>query len=256
LAGDVKSRQRKSDGTVRDLRPAQWRGNVNWQASLLDVAPSECIVTYSLETGRRTSPPAPPRFVPVEIDQRTLLDCFGGVVMTAPEKDARAMQRWITLAEVEAIVGGGVEERRAKIRQGGLAGDLRWTREVFENGLTRWVRPTDWLPEPEWERGRLGRLRGHFDERGVRVEVRRDCAVSCFGIAETAQNRGGRPPKWDWDAFWVELCALVHEEGVPATQAELVGKLHQWFIDQSDKAPAESEIKRRVSKLMRRLNSG
>ena len=86
------------------------------------------------------------------------------------------MQQYLSLAEVEEIVGGNVDERREKIRRAGLAGDLRWTREVFESGLTRWVRATDWVPEPEWERERLALLRGHVDERGVRVEIRRDCA--------------------------------------------------------------------------------
>ena len=62
---------------------------------------------------------------------------------------------------------------------------------------------------------------------------------------------GGRPPKWDWDAFWVEICRIVYLDGVPSTQAEMVRKIQEWFVQQVDAVPADSEIKKRVSKLFR-----
>jgi hypothetical protein len=78
LAGDVKSRKRNPDGTIKNLRPVQWRteAKIDWQASLLDVAVSESPIMVSLTTGRRTSPPPEARMVQVEIDLETLLDHF------------------------------------------------------------------------------------------------------------------------------------------------------------------------------------
>ena len=71
------------------------------------------------------------------------------------------------------------------------------------------------------------------------------------GSSGPAVATGGRPPKWDWEAFWVRLCVMIHNDGVPETQAELVRKLQDWFGKTQGDMPHESEIKKRVSKLFR-----
>ncbi|MCE3247015.1 MAG: hypothetical protein K0R41_840 [Geminicoccaceae bacterium] len=162
------------------------------------------------------------------------------------------MSRWITLAEVESIVGGGVKERREKIRQAGLANDLRWTRERFPNGLTRWVQPTDWLPEPEWENGRLGSLPGHPDRDAAGLEFRRDCVLSCFGVTGIAKNRGGRPQEWDWEGAAIGSFGQVYRGNAaePKRLADVERLLSQWFLAHRDKAPAESEVRKHARKLL------
>jgi hypothetical protein len=162
------------------------------------------------------------------------------------------MQRWTRLAEVEAIVGGNVEERREKIRRAGLAGDLRWAREVFHNGLTRPVQPTDWLQEPDWEHGHLGNLANYPDRATSYVEIRRDCVLSCFGIAETGRHRGGRLPKHDWEDAAIGVFGMVYRGGAaePKKLADVETLLSQWFLDHRDEAPVESEIRKHARKLV------
>lgn len=66
-------------------------------------------------------------------------------------------------------------------------------------------------------------------------------------------SRRGRLAKWEWEDCFVEICRIVHLDGLPKSQAEMVRKLQDWFISQVDNHPAESEIKKRVSKVFRAI---
>lgn len=66
-------------------------------------------------------------------------------------------------------------------------------------------------------------------------------------------NRGGRPAKWEWEDCLVEIFRIVHLYGLPESQAEMVRTLQDWFISHVSDAPAESEIKKRVSKVFRAI---
>lgn len=70
----------------------------------------------------------------------------------------------------------------------------------------------------------------------------------------TPAHRGGRPTKWDWEACLIEICRINHIEGLPENQMDVVRKLQDWFISQVGDAPAESEIKKRVSKVFRAIH--
>ncbi len=70
----------------------------------------------------------------------------------------------------------------------------------------------------------------------------------------TKKKRGGRPLQHDWDAFWVEICRRVHEEGVPETMAEFVDGMLDWFIDRGDERIDRSTIQKKISKLFGVLN--
>jgi len=72
-------------------------------------------------------------------------------------------------------------------------------------------------------------------------------------IGPPISGTGGRPPKWDWDACWAEICRRVHFDGLPVTQAELVRELQEWFVERYGDAPSDSQIKERVSKVFRAL---
>jgi hypothetical protein len=166
-------------------------------------------------------------------------------------------RHFIKLADAELLFEGDVQERRERIRWAGLAGDIRWARHRLRDGTVFWAQPFDWKAPIDWERSRLGSSRlltGHH-ELVECLEVDRGEWLSYFGSA-TKPNSGGRPRKWDWEEFWLEVCVRVHEDGLPATQADMVGRMQEWFVQKCGDHPAESEIKRRLSKLWHRLGRG
>jgi hypothetical protein len=74
LAGDVKSRERHEDGTVRNLHPSLWTQTVDWENYRLAVEESYGIIWI----GPGAPPPPPPTiyFIDVEIDQASLSENF------------------------------------------------------------------------------------------------------------------------------------------------------------------------------------
>jgi hypothetical protein len=80
LAGDVTGRVRYEDGTVRILEPCWWRWD--WDGGRLDVAR---LGFHQLPLDGRPHPPPKPRFLPVEIDEQTLLETFGKVAKAPPK---------------------------------------------------------------------------------------------------------------------------------------------------------------------------
>lgn len=51
------------------------------------------------------------------------------------------------------------------------------------------------------------------------------------------------------------LIVRIHDRGLPATQAELVAEMQDWFADRSDgkKMPDERSIRRKVTPIWRAL---
>jgi len=82
-------------------------------------------------------------------------------------------------------------------------------------------------------------------------------AASALAAAVIEEERRGRgaPPRYDWEAFWSELLVLINDEGVPATQAELVRRMQDWFATMvgPENIPCESSIKRRISRIWPRV---
>jgi hypothetical protein len=113
-----------------------------------------------------------------------------------------------------------------------------------------------------WPRGKLDFARGcavhPATSHWCKVAIPRADLVACFGEpgGNPPTSKGGRPATWDWEAFWCELTGIVHEYGLPEVQARLVERMQQWFIDKYDEHPHESDIKKRVIKLYRRLKDG
>lgn len=93
---------------------------------------------------------------------------------------------------------------------------------------------------------------GQSDTAPVLEQARQVAAHAAPSVStESRVAPGGRPQKWDWDAFWVRLCLIIHNDGIPETQAELVRKLQDWFGTTHGDMPHESDIKKRVSKFFR-----
>lgn len=64
----------------------------------------------------------------------------------------------------------------------------------------------------------------------------------------------GSPPRYDWDAFYAALARRVHDNGIPATQGELVREMLDWFSQREEMHPPdESTVRRRASVVWREL---
>ena len=55
------------------------------------------------------------------------------------------------------------------------------------------------------------------------------------------------------DSFWIEVCRIVHEDGIPRTQSELVNRMNEWFDDQDRGSPDTSTIKKKLKPLWHTL---
>jgi hypothetical protein len=74
------------------------------------------------------------------------------------------------------------------------------------------------------------------------------------GPASPRRSRGA-PPKYDWEGCWCEISAMIYDPGPPATQAEWLEKLRDWFTAQlgPDNIPSDSAIKQRLSRIWPRV---
>jgi hypothetical protein len=65
----------------------------------------------------------------------------------------------------------------------------------------------------------------------------------------------GVPPRYDWDGFYAAIARRVHEHGIPATQAELIREMLDWFERRhNERAPDESTVRRKLAVVWRELN--
>ena len=70
--------------------------------------------------------------------------------------------------------------------------------------------------------------------------------------AASVERRGAKP-KFDWDEFWVEVIRIIRDEGLPVTQAELERRMLEWCADEWDEEPGLSSVRKRLTKVYRRL---
>lgn len=65
----------------------------------------------------------------------------------------------------------------------------------------------------------------------------------------------GASKSYDWEGMTVALMLRIHDHGLPATQAELVAEMQDWFGDQTDgkKMPDSRSIRRRITPIWRAL---
>lgn len=59
----------------------------------------------------------------------------------------------------------------------------------------------------------------------------------------------GAPPQYDWNAFTGAVARRVHDEGMPASQGELIRDMLDWFGATFGSVPDESTVRRRVQGL-------
>ena len=69
----------------------------------------------------------------------------------------------------------------------------------------------------------------------------------------TAGGNGGQP--YDWAGMNIALIRRIHDHGLPATQAELIAEMQDWFADQTGGAriPDSRSIRRRITPIWHEL---
>jgi hypothetical protein len=65
-----------------------------------------------------------------------------------------------------------------------------------------------------------------------------------------AKNRGGRPLKFDWDAFWVEVVRFVDSNGIdPEFRTECQKHMELWTARKWAEPPSENTIRDKLAKV-------
>ena len=71
-----------------------------------------------------------------------------------------------------------------------------------------------------------------------------------------AANKGGRPPKYDWDAFTRELIRIANLDGLPigrsggVDRAAIQRQMLNWCDENWLDMPADSVVRERLSKIL------
>lgn len=65
----------------------------------------------------------------------------------------------------------------------------------------------------------------------------------------------GSTARYDWDGMYISLMVRIHDQGLPATQAEWLGEVQDWFVANSGngEVPDERTIRRRLTPIWKAL---
>ncbi len=65
----------------------------------------------------------------------------------------------------------------------------------------------------------------------------------------------GSTARYDWDGMYISLIVRIHDQGLPATQAEWLGEVQDWFVANGDggEVPDERTIRRRLTPIWKAL---
>lgn len=77
-------------------------------------------------------------------------------------------------------------------------------------------------------------------------------------LLRRSAHSAGATPRYDWDAMYAWLFKRINDEGLPESQAALVGEVQDWFIrnSKSGKVPEDSTIRKRILMIWRILRGG
>jgi hypothetical protein len=71
-------------------------------------------------------------------------------------------------------------------------------------------------------------------------------ARESVAIRNEVSDKGGRPPKYNWDAMWVEVVRIVLYDRLPPKRAELRDRLQMWFSESRLTAPGDTAMKEKM----------
>jgi hypothetical protein len=97
-------------------------------------------------------------------------------------------------------------------------------------------------------RGEIERFEREYLPSGYRLEASEEHRPAILG-EPIRVGRAGAPPRYDWDAFTGAVARRVHDEGIPASQGELIRDMLDWFATTFGVVPDESTVRRRVQGL-------
>lgn len=84
-------------------------------------------------------------------------------------------------------------------------------------------------------------------------EVRR-FETDCDLLRRPASHIGSTA-RYDWEGMYITLMVRIHDQGLPATQAEWLGEVQEWFVANGDggEVPDERTIRRRLTPIWKAL---
>ena len=138
--------------------------------------------------------------------------------------------------------------------------------ESSEVGVARFMSPDGEVLEPLDEGGEPAQILVKREALVVRhAELERfeaahaklpplEAAVRSRSVPEARRGRGA-PVKYDWEGALCEMIVSVNDEGVPATQEEMMDKIRDWFAKTvgPDHVPCDTSIRNRVSRFWDRI---
>jgi hypothetical protein len=74
-------------------------------------------------------------------------------------------------------------------------------------------------------------------------------------LARKAAGGANGAQPYDWAGMNIALIRRIHDHGLPATQAELIAEMQDWFADQTGGAriPDSRSIRRRITPIWHEL---
>lgn len=119
--------------------------------------------------------------------------------------------------------------------------------------LLRRVRPKD---QDEWIMiaDPADRIEVTMADLLIMAEDVRRFETDCDLLRRPASHIGSTA-RYDWDGMYIALMVRIHDQGLPATQAEWLGEVQEWFVANSDgsEVPDERTIRRRLTPIWKAL---
>ena len=154
------------------------------------------------------------------------------------------------------------EQARSHLERAVYDGSLRDIKTLYPDGMEieteipAW-QEIDWddgivMIEPSWT-GSPPEMLPVYPMFG-REEVCNHFDIDIDQKKTATQRRGGRPARYDWDEFWVEVCRRLYENSPPKTQSQLAGEMLSWFIDRGDENIDQRTIEKKIAPLLKVLN--
>jgi len=142
----------------------------------------------------------------------------------------------------------------------------------WEQGDVDWQESSLQLPDPSWVASVLDEPVATINWNLITVrtselmEVFPDPLEPAQGITDTARTRSeqtitpapttkkrGRPPTYDWTAFFVEIIVRADLDGLPDSMAELERSMADWCEQTWGTQPGDSTIREKISPIYNHL---
>lgn len=80
---------------------------------------------------------------------------------------------------------------------------------------------------------------------------------AAFDLARRPGAYSGSTARYDWDGMYIALMVRIYDQGLPATQAEWLGEVQDWFVanSESGEVPDERTIRRRLTPIWKALRA-